>query len=77
MSNPISLFSNLVSAQSLWAGFEATVLRGLGGNVAGDGIQNGGLLIVEAGGNRVIFSHVQDGPADHVPNHQILTLLNL
>ena len=76
MSNPVSLFTNLMSRQSLWAGFEATILKNVGGNLWGDGIQNGGLMIVAAGGNKVIYSFKQAGPADHTPNEQILDLLS-
>ena len=52
MVTPWSLFSNLTTSQSLWAGYEA-VTKGLGGNMWGgfengvhSGSQNGGLLIV-------------------------------
>ena len=115
MVTPWSLFSNLTTSQSLWAGYEA-VTKGLGGNMWGgfengvhSGSQNGGLLIVRyalylaktskldilqiipiinlinreylfngsGGGNRVIYSHKQEGPADHVPNEKIINLLSL
>jgi len=45
--------------------------------MGGDGFQNGGMLIVQAGGSKVIFSYKQDGTADHVPNDKILNLLSL
>jgi len=83
MVTPWSLFSNLTTSQSLWAGYEA-LTKGLGGNMWGgfengvhSGSQNGGLLIVSGGGNRIIYSHKQEGPADHVPNEKIINLLSL
>ena len=77
MSTPWSLFSNLFNMQSFFAGMDAVLMRRLGGNMWGDGFQNGGMLIVQAGGNKVIFSYKQDGTADHVPNDKILNLLSL
>lgn len=76
MSTPWSLFGGLINMTSFSAGLQAT-LKGLGGNMWGDGFQNGGMIIVEGGGNKVIFSYKQDGPADHVPNDEILNLLSL
>jgi len=78
MSNPSSLLGVAASMpQSLMAGFEATVTRRLGGNPWGDPMQNGGLLIVKENGNKVVLSHVQKGPADHVPNDKILEALGI
>ena len=36
----------------------------------GDGLQNGGLLIVKEG--KIIYSFVQENPADHASNADIL-----
>lgn len=46
------------------------------GNLAGDGLQTGGALIVAKGGN-LIFEFKQNGPADHLPNAKILECLGL
>jgi len=49
--------------------------RGVGGNMRGDGLQNGGLLIVKEG--KIIYSFVQENPADHASNADILKALNI
>jgi len=43
----------------------------------GDSLQNGGLLIVKRGGQEVLMSYKQDGPADHASNSDILKALGL
>lgn len=45
--------------------------RGVGGDLRGDGFQNGGLLVVGKGG-KVLYSFVQENPADHAANEDIL-----
>ena len=40
-------------------------------------MQNGGLLIVSAGGEKVIFSYKQKSPGDHVANDEILKALGI
>ena len=46
---------------------------GLGGNATvGDGFQNGGALIVEAGGAKTLLTYVQQGAPDHVSNEEVL-----
>ncbi|KAI9559979.1 hypothetical protein GHT06_013987 [Daphnia sinensis] len=50
--------------------------RGVGGDLRGDGYQNGGLLVVGKGG-KVLYSFVQENPADHAANEDILKALNL
>lgn len=40
-------------------------------------MQTGGLLIVSAGGEKVLFSHKQKSPGDHVSNDVILEVLGL
>lgn len=52
-------------------------LKGIKGDFKGDGMQNGGLLIVNAGGDKVLFSHQQQSPGDHVSNDVILETLGL
>lgn len=50
--------------------------QGIANNLKGDGFQNGGLLVVAAGG-RVLYEYRQENPADHAPNSDILQALNL
>jgi len=50
--------------------------RGVGGDMRGDGFQNGGLLVVEKGG-KVLYTFIQENPADHANNEDILKALNL
>ncbi|XP_054271307.1 prostamide/prostaglandin F synthase-like [Macrosteles quadrilineatus] len=45
-------------------------------NLQGDGLQNGGCLIVEKGG-RILHSYRQDGAADQLSNDKILEVLDL
>lgn len=42
----------------------------------GDGMQTGGMLIVSQEG-KVLFSHSQTSPGDHVPNATILQALGI
>ena len=40
-------------------------------------MQNGGLIIVNAGGDKVLFSYKQKSPGDHVANDVILETLGI
>ena len=51
--------------------------KGIKGNYRGDGLLNGGMLIVTAGGEKVLLSHKQASPGDHVSNEQILEVLGI
>lgn len=51
--------------------------RNIRGNLAGDGLQNGGLLIVKKGGESVLLSHREEVPGDHVANDAILGALGI
>jgi prostamide/prostaglandin F2alpha synthase len=46
-------------------------------NFSGDGLQNGGLLIVTKGGEQVLLNHREETPGDHVANAIILEKLGL
>lgn len=48
----------------------------LGGNLSGDGYQNGGTLIVEKGGSKTLLAYVQKEAPDHVKNEDILKVIN-
>ena len=43
----------------------------------GDGLQNGGMLIVSKSGTRVLLNHHEEVPGDHVINEEILRILGL
>jgi len=49
----------------------------LGGNLAGDGYQTGGVLIVGQGGAPTMYTYKQDDPADHPDNAEILKALGI
>ena len=49
----------------------------MSGNFAGNGLQNGGLLIITKGGERVLLNHREETPGDHVANGVILETLGL
>lgn len=51
--------------------------KNIKGNLKGDGMLNGGMLIVTAGGEKVLLSHKQTSPGDHVPNEKILEVLGI
>lgn len=47
------------------------------GNLKGDGMQTGGMLIVTAGGEKVLLSFKQTSPGHHVANEDILEVLGI
>ncbi|XP_064611365.1 prostamide/prostaglandin F synthase-like [Liolophura sinensis] len=49
----------------------------LGGNLKGDGFQNGGALVVSSGGDKVLLSFKQENPADHVELSEVLKSLGI
>lgn len=51
--------------------------RNIDGNMSGDGLQNGGLLIVSKGGEKVLLNHKEETPGDHVSNAVILRILGI
>lgn len=52
-------------------------LKKITGNFKGDGMQNGGLIVVSAGGEKVLLSFKQKSPGDHVENEVILNALGI
>ena len=62
-------FGGCFSFQACW--------KGINGNFQGDGLLNGGMLIVTAGGEKVLLSHKQASPGDHVSNEHILEALGI
>lgn len=43
----------------------------------GDGLQNGGLLIVKKGGTEILLYHKEEYPGDHAENDVILKALGI
>lgn len=74
--NLLSVFASLVSAISRRT-ISGARREGIEGNFQGDGLQNGGLLIVTKGGEKVLLNHKEEVPGDHVANEDILKVLNI
>lgn len=70
----LGLFPAVLSAAARAAASRAKFL-GLGGNIAGDGYQNGGSLVVKAGGE-TLWHYVQLEAPDHASNADILKVKN-
>ncbi|XP_074655307.1 prostamide/prostaglandin F synthase-like [Tubulanus polymorphus] len=50
--------------------------QNISGNFKGDGMQNGGTLVVKKGGE-LLLRWNQENPADHVPLQDVLNALNI
>ncbi|XP_062049052.1 prostamide/prostaglandin F synthase [Lepus europaeus] len=50
---------------------------GIQGNLSGDLLQSGGLLVVSKGGDKVLLHFVQKSPGDYVPRESILQSLGI
>lgn len=72
----LTVFKALVSAVTRKTLSEAKE-RKIDGNLSGDGLQNGGLLIVRKGGTEVLLFHKEQMPGDHVSNEIILDTLGI
>ena len=64
------LFPAILSAAAR-AAQSRTKLLGMSGNMAGDGYQNGGALVVGKNGE-TLFHYVQEGAPDHASNLDLL-----
>ena len=64
------LFPAVLSAAARAAQSKAKLL-GMSGNMAGDGYQNGGALVVGVNGE-TLFHYVQEGAPDHASNLDLL-----
>jgi len=51
--------------------------KGISGDTKGDGMQNGGLLVVGAEGPSVLLEHRQHNPADLVDNAEVARALGI
>ncbi|XP_023326168.1 prostamide/prostaglandin F synthase [Eurytemora carolleeae] len=72
----LQLFPAIFSKKTREANAKAKSLN-LGGDMKGDGYQNGGCMVVGAGGNPLMFSFRQEEPSDHPENQQILEALGI
>ncbi|XP_058160591.1 prostamide/prostaglandin F synthase [Dasypus novemcinctus] len=50
---------------------------GIPGNLSGDLLQSGGLLVVSKGGEQVLLHFVQESPGDYAPRESILRALGI
>lgn len=74
--NLLNIWSALLSRISRAAMSDAR-RHGISGNLSGDGLQNGGMLIVTRQGMRVLLNHHEGVPGDHVTNEEILRVLGI
>ncbi|XP_015519828.1 prostamide/prostaglandin F synthase-like [Neodiprion pinetum] len=73
--NYFSVIASLFSGESRAAINKGRELK-VSGNYKGDGLQNGGALVVKEGG-KLLYSFKQDGPAQHVKNSKFLEVLGI
>ncbi|XP_065891016.1 prostamide/prostaglandin F synthase-like [Dysidea avara] len=74
--NICNVFCALLSSTTRNAIAEAKASK-IDGNFAGDGFQNGGLLIVSKGGKQLLLNESEEEPGEHVPNIVILQTLKI
>lgn len=72
----LQLFPAVFSKKTREANAKAKSLN-LGGDLKGDGYQNGGCIVVGAGGSPTMFSFRQEEVSDHPENSQILEALGI
>merc|ERR1712117_273962 len=73
----LQLLPNILSMKAILAGIKAFWFN-VGGNITvGDGYQNGGVLVVGAGGSPTMLTFVQQESADQVDNTSILEALGI
>lgn len=72
----LQLFPAVFSKKSREAKAKADSMK-LGGNLSGDGYQNGGCLVVGAGGTPTMYTFKQEDAAEHPENANILEALGI
>ncbi|XP_048770157.2 prostamide/prostaglandin F synthase-like, partial [Ostrea edulis] len=75
----LNIFSGIgaLFAKTTRDGLAKAKEQNIDGNMKGDGFQNGGALIVKAGGTEVIYSYKQEDPSIYVSPNDILKALGL
>lgn len=73
--NFFSIFPAIFSKNAR-AAYSKAKAEKMGGDMKGDGMQNGGTFVVEKGG-KVLLSFKQDSPADHVDPAEVLKVLGI
>lgn len=74
--NALSVLGGLAAKETRTSLAKANAKK-VKGNLRGDGLLNGGMLIVTAGGEKVLLSFKQSSPGHHVSNEQILEVLGI
>lgn len=75
----LNIFSGIgaIFAKTTRDGLAKAKEQNIDGNMKGDGFQNGGALVVKAGGKEVIYSYKQEDPGLYVQPNDILKALGL
>jgi len=73
--NAVTVVASLVEKESRNWNAKSNA-AGIPGNFKGDGMQSGGTLVIEKGG-KVLLSHKQKNPGDHVELKDILESLGI
>ena len=72
----LSIWTALLSRVTR-AAMSETKRQNISGNLSGDGLQNGGVLIVNKGGSKVLLNHREQNPGDNVANQTVLESLGI
>lgn len=74
--NLLSIWIALLSRVTRKAMSEGRRLN-ITGNLSGDGLQNGGVLIVDKEGSKILLNHHEENPGDNVDNEAVLQCLGI
>lgn len=74
--NLINIWIAILSRVSRMAISEIRRLN-ITGNLSGDGLQNGGVLIIDKGGSKILLNHREENPGDNVANEVVLQSLGI
>ncbi|XP_070555587.1 prostamide/prostaglandin F synthase-like [Ptychodera flava] len=73
----LNLFSMIPSVLKSRSTISKAKQDKIDGNLSGDGMQNGGVLVVSKGGDKVLLDFRQVNPGDHVPLEDVLKALGI
>lgn len=59
------------------AAISETRRMNISSNMSGDGLQNGGILIMDKGGSKILLNHREENPGDNVANEVVLQSLGI